>query len=358
MLKAPNSLNVISFFHASTIQEAARKPIVIPTMQGVQKTPCAMDIVDRFEQAETLLGERIETTVSASGPSLRGEFKIVADQNSEEIDSPERQKVGYGAHTVDTMAEHIVGNWKDDAYNVIHIRAHGHAHEDVMGMPTEQFLAGLSKASEKIGKPLDTVLIESCLMGTLEVMNQMSGSVSTVIASQEVLNAKALPHTEMFATALDGEMNPRQVAGRMMQAAKEHGTPDTLIALEPGKLEAVSDAVGALKKDVDGLAATDKSFKRKAKTAVKKSPHFPRRRVQTGYRKQLDLRDLGELADSFSSQDFGQEIAAKSARVKSALNDAVIDVVRGPGYEGVSGVAVQSTSLMEKTGFNFFGLFG
>jgi Clostripain family len=349
------SLNVISFFHASTIQEAGRRPIVLP---GSAKVPCTMDIVDRFEQAEALLGDRFDATVSASGPSIRGEFQIVADKNPQEIDSPEVQKVGYGAHTVDTMAQHIVENWKDDAYNLVHVRAHGHAHQDVMGMPTEDFLAGLSKACEKLGRPIDTVLLESCLMGSLEVMNQMSGSVATVIASQEVLNAKALPHTQMFAQALDGDMQPRQVAARMMSAAREHGTADTLIALEPRKLGAVSDAVGSLKESVDERASSDKAFKKSAKRAVKSSPHFPRRRVETGYRKKLDQRDLGEIADSFRSEEFGEAVAEKSARVKETLNDAVIDLVRGPGYDGVCGVSVQGGSVMENLGFDFFGMFG
>jgi hypothetical protein len=349
------SLNVISFFHASTIMEAARTPIELP---GLKKTPCAMDIVDRFEKAETLLGDRFDATVSASGPSIRGEFKIVSDKNPEKIDTPEEQKIGYGAHTVDTMAQHIVENWKDDAYNLVHVRGHGHAHQDVLGMPTDDFLAGLSKASKTLGKPIDTLLVESCLMGSLEVMNKMNGSVATVIASQEVLNSEALPHKEMFAQALEGDMQPPEVAARMIQAAREHGTPDTLVAVETEKLDAVNSALGSLKEDVDRLALSDKKLKKKAKKAVKASPRFPRRAVQTAYRKKLDLRDLGELADNFSSEEFGEEVAQKSAQVKERLNDAVIDLVRGPGYDGVSGVAVQSSSVMEKRGFDFFGLFG
>ena len=351
-----NSLNVISFFHASTLQEEARAPIVIPTMHGIQKTPCAMDIVDRFEQAEALLGDRFEATVSASGPSRRGEFKVAADQNPEEIDSPEIPKEGYGPHTPESMAQHIAEHWKSDAYNVVHVRAHGHAHEDVMGMPTQHFLSGLKMASDKVGRPLDTVLMESCLMSSLGVMSQLNGSVSTIIASQEVLNAKALPHKEMLAGALEGDLEPRPVAARMMEAAREHGTADTLVALDPSKLGDVVEAVVSLKQGVDKSVASDRSLKKLARKAVKSSPRFPRRQVETGYRRKLDLRDLGELADSFSSSEFGTEVAAKSRRVKSALNEAVIDGAFGPGYVGVSGVSVQSGSVMEKTGFDFFGL--
>lgn len=349
----PNSLNVISFFHASSIREAARKPIVIPTLHGADKVPCAMDIVDKFEQIESALGERFDCTVSASGPSIRGNFHIVADRNPDVIDSLEEQKVGYGAHTVDSMADHIVENWKDDAYNVVHFRGHGHAQQDVMGMPTEQFVAGLNKASERLGRPLDTVLLESCLMANLEVLNSMGGSVATVIASQEVLNAEALPHKEMFSQALEGSMNPRDVSARMVDAAAEFGRPDTLIAVEPSKLGAVTESVASLKESIAGLP----SF-RKARKAVKSSLHFPRRGVETGYRRKLDLRDLGEVSAGFRSDDFSPEVRSDSERVQATLDQAVIRVARGPGYEGVSGLSVQSSSLMEKTGFKFFGLFG
>lgn len=352
-----NSLNVISFFHGSTIREAARRPIVTYDLHGSQQVPCTMDIVDRFEQTEKALGDRFEATLSATGPGARGEFKIVADAKPEEIDSPETPKNGHGEHTIDSMSQHIVDNWKEDAYNLVHVRAHGHAHEDVMGMPTKDFLAALDKASKKVGQPIGTVLLESCLMGSFEVLNGMSGSVASVIASQEVLNAKALPHKEMFTGALNGKMEPREVASRMMEAAREHGTADTLIALEPAKLGGVEEALGSLKKELDSRSSDDKTFRKKARKTLKSSAHFPRRGVETGYRKKLDLRDLGELSQRFASGDFGTEVRESSRSLEKAYSDAVIDVVRGPGYETASGLSVQGSSLMEKQGFNFFGLF-
>ena len=352
-----NSLNVISFFHGSTIREAARRPIVTYDLHGSQQVPCTMDIVDRFEQTEKALGDKFEATLSATGPGARGEFKIVADEKPDEIDSLETPQNGHGEHTVDSMARHIVDNWKEDSYNLVHVRAHGHAHQDVMGMPTKDFLSALDKAGKAVGRPIGTLLIESCLMGSLEVLNGMSGSVSSVIASQEVLNAKALPHQEMFASALDGPMVPRAVATRMMQAAREYGTADTLIAIEPAKLGAVGNSLKELKGELDSRSSTDRAFRRSAKKALKSSAQFPRRGVETGYRRKLDLRDLGELAGSFDSKEFGTEVVQKARETKKALDDAVIDVVRGPGYETASGLSVRSESVLEKQGFSFFGLF-
>ena len=352
-----NSLNVISFFHGSTIREAARRPIVTYDLHGSHQVPCTMDIVDRFEQTEKALGDRFEATLSATGPGARGEFKIVADANPEEIDSPETPKNGHGEHTIESMSQHIVDNWKEDAYNLVHVRAHGHAHEDVMGMPTKDFLAALDKAGKKVGRPIGTVLLESCLMGSFEVLNGMSGSVGSVNASQEVLNAKALPHQAMFTSALNGEMEPREVASRMMEAAREHGTADTLIAVEPAKLGAVEKALGSLKEELDSRSSEDRSFRKKAAKTLKSSAHFPRRGVETGYRRKLDLRDLGELSQAFASEEFGPEVTESSKNLEKAFKGAVIDVVRGPGYESASGLSVQGSSVMEKQGFSFFGLF-
>jgi hypothetical protein len=316
-----------------------------------------MDIVDSFEQAEKALGDRFEATLSATGPGARGEFKIVADAKPEEIDSPEIPRNGHGEHTVESMSQHIVDHWKEDAYNLVHVRAHGHAHQDIMGMPTEDFLAALDKASQKVGKPIGTVLLESCLMGSLEVLNGMSGSVGSVIASQEVLHAKALPHQAMFTGALNGEMVPHEVALRMMEAAREHGTADTLVAVEPAKLGAVEKALGSLKRVLDSRSSEDRTFRKKAAKTLKSSAHFPRREVETGYRRKLDLRDLGELSQAFASKEFGPEVTESSKNLAKAYNGAVIDVVRGPGYESASGLSVQGSSVMKKQGFRFFGLF-
>lgn len=223
-------------------------------------------------------------------------------------------------------------------------------------MPTQEFLAALDKASQRVGRPIETVLLESCLMGNLEVLSQMGGSVSTVLASQEVLNAKALPHVEMFSAALDSDMQPRSVASRMMNAISEHGTPDTMIALEPSKLGAVTESVKALKERIESKGTSDRAFRKSAKRAVRASSPFPRRNVQTDLRRKLDLRDLGEISQSLAAAEFGPDVGQAARAVSKTSAEAVIQIVRGPGYEDSSGLSVRTESVTKKPRFNFFGL--
>jgi hypothetical protein len=347
------SLNVISFFHASNMLEAAHKPVVMASLQGVQKTPCVMDIVDRLESSESLLGDRFEAHVLSSGPGSQQVFAISADQTPEQIDSPfTTNGPTMGALSSDRLAEHIVSHWKEGAHNVVHVRAHGHAHQDVMGMPTADFVAGIRKAGERLGHPLQTLLLESCLMANLEVMSGLMGSVQAVVASQEVLNAKALPHQEMFAQALEGPMDSKEVARRMVHSASTSGFPDTLIALDVEKLGAVSEAVASLKEQVITAQPGDK------KKAMKSSLHFPRRAVETHLRKKLDVRDLGEVAQSFQTGQFGEQVNRQAEEVTQALEEATLALSLGPGYESLSGLSVRSDSIYKASGWNLLGIFG
>jgi hypothetical protein len=252
----------------------------------------------------------------------------------------------------DRLAEHIVSHWKDDAHNVVHVRAHGHAHQDVMGMPTADFVAGLRQASEKLGHPLQTLLLESCLMANLEVMSGLMESVQAVVASQEVLNAKALPHQEMFAQALEGPMDSKEVARRMVHSASASGFPDTLIALDVEKLAPLSEAVASLKEQVVGAESGNK------KKAMRSSRHFPRRAVETHLRKKLDVRDLGEVAHSFQSGQFGEQVTRQAEEVSLALENATLALAKGPGYESLSGLSVRSDSVYKASGWDLLGIFG
>lgn len=347
-----HSLNVISFFHASNMLEAAHKPVVIPSLHGVQKTPCVMDIVDRLESSESRLGDRFEAHLLSSGPGSQQVFAISPDKTPEQIDSSILASGEMGALSSERLAEHIVSHWKEDAHNVVHVRAHGHAHRDVMGMPTSEFVAGIRKAGEKLGRPLQTLLLESCLMANLEVMSGLAGSVQAVIASQEVLNAKALPHQEMFEQALQGPMDSKEVARRMVRSASESGFPDTLIALDVEKLGPLNEAVSSLKEQV---ISTEARLKKKA---MKSSPHFPRRAVETHLRKKLDVRDLGEVAKSFQSDEFGDKVTRQAEAVSLALGEATLALARGPGYESLSGLSVRSDSVYKASGWNLLGIFG
>lgn len=348
-------LNVISLFNASNFKEAAHKPFVETSLQGSRKTPCVANISDALEQSKSLLGDRFEATLTTSGPGRQDEFRIGPEKNSDTIDSTHIKSHGSGHFKAEDMAQRISEQWKDNAYNLIHVRGHGHAQRDVLGMPTQEFLKGLNMASQKVGQPLPTLLMESCLMANLEVLSAMSGSVSTVVASQEVLNVEALPHAKMFEQALNGPMTDIDVAGRLVESAAKDGFPDTLVALDVNQLPAVSEATKELKAIIEGPQR--KSLKKSVKGALRASTHFPKRSVETHLRKELGLRDLGEVTQSLIANDADPELTQAAINTAKTLEQATIKLTTGANYTGLSGVSIQEQSLGQKSGWDFFGLF-
>jgi len=350
-----NSLNLISFFHASNMKEASHKPVVIPTLHKVEKTPCVMDIVDRLEQCQSELGEGFQSTLLSSSGGSRHHFQIVSDKQADTIDSPATVCPGMGELTSDELADQIVSQWKPGAYNLVHVRGHGHAHEDVMGMPTNDFVKGLKKAKERLGQPIPTLLMESCLMSNLEVLNGMAGSVQTVIASEEVLKADALPHREMFGSVLSNSSDPKEVAQNMVEVASKEGKADTLVALDVDRIPEVKRNVDDLKSCLG--ADHRKPLAKEARRVMKESKRFPRYQFETHYRRKLDLRDLGEVAGSLQSAGLDQTVAAKAEKILDSVAGATLAMTRGEGYESASGLSVRSSSIAESSGWNFFGLF-
>ena len=347
-----NSLNLISFHHASTVREAAHRPIALPGPDGKLKTvPCVMDAVDKLEAAKSEIGDNFEASLLSTGPARAFRFQIANNKQPEEIDSPAEPSSEIGAPSKEQMADQIVSSFKKDAFNVLHVRAHGHAHEDVMGMPTAEFVGALQLAAKRLGQPIPAVILESCLMSSLDVLNSMSGAVQTVIASQEVIEANALPHAEVFKAASKGDMNPQKVAGRMVQAAAAHGKADTLTAFDVEALGEVTRKVGQLKSLLD-----EDKIDNQLRKEIRQSAHFPRRGVETSYRRKLDLRDLGEVLDAVSQGD-NEKTAQTAAAAKQALAKATLGQSRGKGYESLSGLSVQTTDLTEQAGWRFTDLF-
>lgn len=347
-----NSLNLISFHHASSLREAAHQPISLMGANGVMHSvPCVMDAVDKLEEAKLDLGDRFEATVCSTGPALTHEFSIVANSRPDEIDSLGKEGTEVGALSKERLAEQIVSGFRKDAFNMVHVRAHGHAHEDVMGMPTEEFVAGLHLAAQRLGRPLPAVLLESCLMSSLDVIASMAGSVQTVIASQEVLEANALPHRELFRSALGEDMSPRMVAQRMTSTAQELGHADTLTAFDVQALTKVLQTVEKLKPELDRQDLDDK-----VRRTIRQSSRFPHRNVETQYRKRLDLRDLGQVLRAVVEHSDSPEASSLAKEAQHGLELATLGRARGKAYESLSGLSVRTTSVTDQAGWKFADL--
>lgn len=346
-----NSLNLISFHHASSLREAAHRPVRLPDLNGIPKdTPCVMHAVDKLEGVKSKLGDRFESTLRTTGPARAFDFTISADRNPNQIDSEGVSSTESGPLGKEQLAEKIVSSFRPEAYNVVHVRAHGHAHEDVMGMPTQDFVAGLKIAAERLGQPIPTLVLESCLMSSLDVLSSMAGSVQTVIASQELLEADALPHRELFQAALGEDMEPDLVAKRMVDAAGDHGGADTLTAFNIQKLSRVEDQMENLKSALDKMPIHN-SLRR----SIRKSPRFPRRNVETNYRGKLDLRDTGEVLEAVSAHS-SPGVKEMAVRLDKALEEATLGQARGRGYEAVSGLSVRTEMVTEQAGWKLSDL--
>lgn len=355
-MQAPR-LNMMTLVCASNMWEASERAVELPTPQGIRRPPTMASVVDPLERAKTTVQDAYQGTVMTCGTGGRALYTVVPDVKEKEVDSPRvRLRGGSDALTSEELAGYIGDNWKPGVLNIFHVRGHGHAHQDVAGMPTQTFVKGVHQAAEKVGK-LDLVLLESCLMGNFEVLNSMRGAARYVIASEDALNAEALPLQRLVEELSAEEADPRRAAEAIVERTAETKKAFTFVAFDLDRLESVETSLGELQ---DKLKAELEAGNKKAvKKAVKSSQRFPRRGGEIGMAGGLDIRDLGEIARALA----GSEALAPGTRqaaegVLEALDQAVLKRTTTEDYKDTSGLSVRTGTVAQDMGWNLFDSIG
>lgn len=136
---------------------------------------------------------------------------------------------------------------------------------------TEQLGQAMREISSALGKKIDIYASDACLMGMVEVADEMSDSVDYFIGSQDLEPGDGWPYNT-FLKAWKPEMSPKEISQLLTKeylAAYQDGMYGsrkvTLSAYDLSKIHLYRDAVRAVGAELSQLSASDlQSIKKEA----------------------------------------------------------------------------------------------
>lgn len=182
---------------------------------------------------------------------------------------------------------------------------------------TEQLGQAMGEASAYLGQKIDVYGSDACLMGMVEVAQEMAGSVNTFVGSQELEPGDGWPYDRFLTKWAANPMADSNTVGRMLVDAyhdyyvAQKGDQTTLSAIDvrklPGLLKDLSDLSLKL-----GMVTDLKAMQ----TAASNATRFY----------YDDYVDIGELIGQLTTQlNKTGEAAAELSRVNSSLSQVVVN---------------------------------
>lgn len=189
---------------------------------------------------------------------------------------------------------------------------------------------------------LDVLVYDSCLMADSEVVLSMASVADVLLASEEVVPN----HGNNYAGLVDAvtgdalHFASTMLAGYQAESLEE-GSEDSItmsiIDLQQvGVLDAAMGSLATAMANVSGAEAA--SFLRAAGEALAFA-------YSSDPAQNYNLRDLGQLATSFTSTD--PAITAALAEINAAIDAVVIDHIEGSAYTGARGISVYVPTSIE-----------
>ncbi len=202
---------------------------------------------------------------------------------------------------------------KEDV-TVVHMMGHGLGYRQTAGMPYKEYQTVVDETVQKAGRPIDVLLLESCLEGNLEAVAGIGGKARFVLVSQETINAGAVGDLLKSTTARTAgtTFTPEKWGKTMVESARVMGgpsQPETLALVDtqklPGVLQAL-DELGAL------LQAEVGSNSEALTAAVKATQLYPKDWPHRSTGEKLGLGDLGHFCRNLQRVYMGKSITSKS----------------------------------------------
>src|SRR4051794_33889859 len=194
----------------------------------------------------------------------------------------------------------------------------------------------LKKAHEILGRPLDLLGMDACLMSCLEVAYQAEKDVRAVVSSEELEPGDGWPYDKVLADlrsnpGLDGAGLGRVVVKRYIESYKTRADqwPVTMCAVHNSGLEAFSDALDAFSLELRRAIKDDEVGAARLLRAHTRSARF-----------EGDLVDLRSLCEQVRAQPFGGTVKTAAKKVADALaRDLVVaNATLGEKVEHCGGV--------------------
>jgi hypothetical protein len=196
----------------------------------------------------------------------------------------------------------------------------------------------LARTRKHLGRPLDLLGMDACLMSCLEVAFQSADDVRAIVSSEELEPGDGWPYHTILADlrskpAMDGAALGKAVVKRYIESYKElmDQWPVTMCALHSAGVEGFSDALDAFTMALRRAIKDDDVDAARLLRAHTRSVRFDG-----------DLIDLKTLCEQVRRQPFGAAVKTPAKKVLDALavgGDLVVaNSTLGPKVERCGGV--------------------
>ena len=211
------------------------------------------------------------------------------------------------------------------------------SYDDISGnrITTEQMGIAMAEIKNKIGRNVDILGFDACLMAMAEVAGEVADSVDYLVGSEDLEPGDGWPYDDFLSAIHKSDVlgSPRMVAGALVEAyanSYEGGSQGTSsVTLSSFDLNALRNSYGVFKNFADALNVVASSNPKLLLTAVRNSKSFY----------VSEYRDLGSFLDEVQGQDFGVDRAVVSA-LASQLKE-IVTANRGTGYfDSVQGLSI------------------
>jgi hypothetical protein len=196
----------------------------------------------------------------------------------------------------------------------------------------------LAKAHKELGRPLDLLGMDACLMSCLEVAYQSEKDVRAVVSSEELEPGDGWPYDKILADlrsnpSMDGAALGRVVVKRYIESYKAHEElwPVTMCAIHSAGIEPFADVLDTFTMALRRAISGDDVDATRLLRAHTRSARFDG-----------DLTDLRSLCEQVRSQPFEAAVKTAAKKVIDALKPGGAFVVAnanlGAGVEHCGGV--------------------
>jgi hypothetical protein len=173
----------------------------------------------------------------------------------------------------------------------------------------------LAKAHDELGRPLDLLGMDACLMSCLEVAYQSEKDVRAVVSSEELEPGDGWPYDRILADlrsnpSMDGAALGRVVVKRYIESYKAHEElwPVTMCAIHSAGIEPFADALDTFTMALRRAIKDDDVDATRLLRAHTRSARF-----------EGDLIDLRTLCEQVRSQPFETAVKTAAKKVLDAL---------------------------------------
>lgn len=227
--------------------------------------------------------------------------------------------------------------------------------------------SALTQIKQLLGKNLDLIAMDACLMAMVEVTYQMKGLVNIFVGSQQTIPGYGFPYSQ-FITPLS--LNPSgiyslQLAQSMVSSYKKFytsqiSTPDfTLSAINVASIDLIKQNIDQFVTAVASCSKVDKTKTKNIILAARKASlsfempeyidlysfyaNILNKTKKTSPKSSLVLEKKNKKANSTISKDYQKTLDILNTVIQDGLNKistVVLQKTAGPVYSGAKGISI------------------